>query len=268
MNQVLTAQGRRTRRCPRSAGNIILGFLGELFITLGILLMLYVAWELWWTNIDSANAQKEATQGLVQELGDVVIPEESKDSSQGSSENEKEEKPKDYGPAPVTKITPGSTFGIMYFPRFGNGGSHHPVTSGVDDYVIDNLGIGHYPTTTQPGELGNFAVAAHRQTHGQVFWDIDKLQKGDKIYLQTAEGYYTYTWYKTEVVAPSNGEVLLPVPHQWGVEPTKSILTMTTCHPKYTTQQRMIAYSELTDWQPLDAGPPKEIRDMVIDATS
>jgi len=264
VNRSATVQGRRMERRPRSAGNVVVGFLGELFITLGIILMLYVVWELWWTNIDSAQAQKQATQGLVQELGDVVIPD---DSDEPSEEQEKAEE-KDYGPAPVTKIDPGETFGIMYFPRFGSHGSHHPVTNGVEDRVIDNLGIGHYPSTQQPGELGNFAVAAHRQTHGQVFWDIDKLQKGDKIYLQTAEGYYTYTWYATEVVAPSNGDVLLPTPHQWGVEPTKSILTMTTCHPKYTTQQRMIAYSELTDWRPLDAGPPKEIRDMVIDATS
>jgi len=271
VNRVATAQGRRAERRPRSAGNVIVGFLGELFITIGILLMLYVAWELWWTNIDSAQAQKEVTQVLIQEFGDVVIPDEPEDSSENSSEHSSEkekEETKDYGPAPVTEIAPGSTFGIMYFPRFGSHGSHHPVTSGVEDYVIDNLGIGHYPSTQQPGEKGNFAVAAHRQTHGQVFWDIDKLQEGDKIYLQTAEGYYTYTWYATEVVAPSNGDVLLPTPHKWGVEPTKSILTMTTCHPKYTTQQRMIAYSELTDWQPLDAGPPKEIRDMVIEATS
>lgn len=258
MNRTATAQGRRMQRRQPSAGNRIAGFFGELLITLGILLMLYVVWELWWTNIDSAQAQKEVTANLVQELGDVKVPEI----------NEEEEEEKDYGPAPVTELVPGETFGIMYFPRFGANGSHHPVTYGVEDHVIDNLGIGHYPTTQQPGELGNFAVAAHRQTHGQVFWDIDKLQDGDKIYLQTAEGYYTYTWYATEIVAPSNGGVLLPTPHQWGVEPTKSILTMTTCHPKYSTRQRMIAYSELTDWRPLDAGPPKEIRDMVIDATS
>ena len=162
----------------------------------------------------------------------------------------------------------GETFGIMYFPSFGSNGQYNPVTYGVDSDVIDNLGIGWYPTTQQPGELGNFAVAAHRQTHGQVFWDIDKLSEGDKIYLQTKEGYYTYTWFDTEIVNPSDGDVLLPVPHQWGVEPTESILTMTTCHPKYTTKQRMIAYSKLTNWRPLDAGPPAEIADLVVKATS
>lgn len=255
MNRGTSVRSRRRDSRRQSFGSRLVGFFGELLITLGIVLMLYVVWELWWTNIDSAQAQKQVTADLVQELGDVSVPEDSDDD-------------KDYGPAPVANVPSGQTFGIMYFPSFEKNGSHHPVTYGVGDDVINNLGIGYYPTTQKPGELGNFAVAAHRQTHGQVFWDIDKLKAGDKIYLQTAEGYYTYTWYDTEIVAPSNGDVLLPTPHQWGVEPTRSILTMTTCHPKYTTQQRMIAYSELTSWRPLDAGPPKEIRDMVIDATS
>ena len=164
MNRSATAQGRRLQRRQTSAGSRVVGFFGELMITLGILLMLYVVWELWWTNIDSAQAQKEVTANLVEELGEVVVPEKT----------EQEEVEKDYGPAPVTEVSAGETFGIMYFPRFGANGSHHPVTYGVEDRVIDNLGIGYYPTTQQPGEMGNFAVAAHRQTHGQVFWDIDK----------------------------------------------------------------------------------------------
>ncbi|MGP9488379.1 class E sortase [Glutamicibacter sp. 287] len=258
MNRVASAPGRRMAREKQTVGSRITGFLGELLITLGIVLMLYVVWELWWTNIDSANAQKEVTQNLVQDLGDVVIPEEGVE----------EEEEIDYGPAPVAEADPGDTFGIMYFPTFGKDGTHHPVSYGVQSSVIDNLGIGYYPNTQLPGEKGNFAVAAHRQTHGQVFWDIDKLDNGDHVYLQTKEGYYTYTWFDTEIVAPSNGDVLLPTPHQWGVEPTESILTMTSCHPPFSTRERIIAYSELTDWRPLDAGPPKEIRELVADATS
>ncbi|WP_421014577.1 class E sortase [Glutamicibacter creatinolyticus] len=254
MNRTLARPGRRTDRRPVSVGNRLLGFFGELLITLGIVLMLFVVWELWWTNIDSAHAQKQATGELVQSLGEVNIPETVDE--------------KDYGPAPVTEIADAETFGIMYFPQFGRNGTHHPVTNGVGSDVIDSVGIGHYPTTQKPGEQGNFAVAAHRQTHGQVFWDIDKLGEGDKVYLQTKQGYYTYAWRKTEIVPPSAGEVLLPVPHEYGAEPTTSILTMTSCHPPFTTRERIIAYSELTSWRPLEAGPPEEIRDLVKDATS
>ena len=255
LNRVATSTNRGAHRPRQSVGSRIIGFFGELLITLGIVLMLYVVWELWWTNIDSAQAQQEVTNNLVENLGEVVIPDISDED-------------KDFGPAPVTEIDLGETFGIMYFPSWGKSGTYHPVTQGVGDDVIDSLGIGHYPNTQLPGEQGNFAVAAHRQTHGQVFWDIDQLQEGDKIYLQTKEGYYTYSWSKTEIVNPSDGDVLLPVPHQPGAEANASILTMTTCHPKYTTRQRMIAYSELTDWRPLEAGPPSEIRDLVAKAAS
>lgn len=254
MNRMATSPGPRTARQRQSVGNRITGFLGELLITVGIVLLLFVVWQLWWTNIDANRSQQQATQGLVQNLGDVVISPEGEDV--------------DYGPAPVAQIDAGETFGIMYFPTWGTNGTYHPVSNGVGDYVLDNLGIGHYPTTQAPGEIGNFAVAAHRQTHGQVFWDIDKLHEGDKIYLQTKEGYYTYSWFETEIVAPTDGEVLLPVPKQPGVSAKDSILTMTSCHPKYTTKQRIVAYSKLTDWQPLDAGPPSEIRDLVTKATS
>ncbi|WP_347038626.1 hypothetical protein AAHB37_00100 [Glutamicibacter halophytocola] len=108
MNRSATVQGRRMERRPRSAGNVVVGFLGELFITLGIILMLYVAWELWWTNIDSAQAQQQATQGLVQELGDVVIPD-----SEDPADDEK-----DYGPAPVTEIAPGGDLRDHVLPAF------------------------------------------------------------------------------------------------------------------------------------------------------
>ncbi|PQZ90251.1 class E sortase [Arthrobacter sp. MYb227] len=241
MTQVAT----RRRRKP-SVGQRLLGGLGEILITLGIVLLLFVAWELWWTNLDANKAQQEVTAQFAQglEVGPAL------------------DEDKDFGPAPIAKIPDNETFGIFYIPRFGKDFAH-PVTNGVGMDVLNTVGIGHYPDTQAPGELGNFAVAAHRQTHGQVFWDIDKFQTGDKIYLQTAEGFYTYEWRNTEIVEPSQGEVLLPVPHEPGSEPTTSILTMTSCHPPFTTRLRIIAYSELTSWRPADAGPPREIADLV-----
>lgn len=241
MTQVAT----RRRRKP-SAGQRIMGGFGEILITLGIVLLLFVAWELWWTNIDANKAQQQVTTQFVQGL-EIGI---------GNDDD------KDFGPAPIAKIPEGETFGIFYVPRFGKDFAH-PVTNGVGMDVLNTVGIGHYPETQAPGELGNFAVAAHRQTHGQVFWDIDKFETGDKIYLQTKEGFYTYEWRNTEIVEPSQGEVLLPVPHEPGTEPTTSILTMTSCHPPFTTRLRIIAYSELTSWRPAEAGAPSAIADLV-----
>ena len=231
-------------RTKVSMGQRLLGGVGEILITLGIMALLFVAWELWWTNIDANRAQSEVTSQFAQEL------------------NIGDEGGKDFGPAPVAEIPDGETFGIFYVPRFGKEFAH-PVTNGVGPDVLNTVGIGHYPETQAPGELGNFAVAGHRQTHGQVFWDIDKFENGDKIYLQTREGFYTYEWRNTEIVYPSQSEVLLPVPHQPGQKPTTSILTMTSCHPPFTTRMRIIAYSELTSWFPSEAGPPAEIADLV-----
>lgn len=239
----------RSATLPRkrsSVGQRLLGGFGEILITLGVILLLFVAWELWWTNIDSNRAQNVATEQFTQRL------------EVGTAQG----KEQDFGPAPITKIPENETFGMFYIPRFGKDFAH-PVTNGVGSEVLNSVGIGHYPETQSPGEMGNFAVAAHRQTHGQVFWNIDKFENGDKIYLQTLEGFYTYEWRSTEIVNPTQVEVLLPVPHQPGVQPSTSILTMTSCHPPFTTRMRIIAYSELISWRPPEAGPPLEIADVV-----
>lgn len=244
----MTRSAVRARTRP-TVGQRLLGGFGEILITLGIVLLLFVGWELWWTNIDADRAQTQVTSDFVQGL--QVGP--------GDGTNAPE---KDFGPPPITEIPNGETFGVFYIPRFGSNFAH-PVTNGVGMDVLNNVGIGHYPETQEPGELGNFAVAAHRQTHGQVFWNIDKFQAGDKIYLQTRKGFYTYEWRDTEIVHPAQGEVLLPVPHEPGAKPTTSMLTMTSCHPPFTTRMRIIAYAELESWRPADAGPPAEIADLV-----
>ena len=82
--------------------------------------------------------------------------------------------------------------------------------------MLDTLGIGHYQGTAMPGAAGNFAVAGHRQTHGAVLDNIDALVPGDRIYVQTREGYYVYVFRNSQIVLPSRTDVLLPVPTQAG----------------------------------------------------
>jgi sortase A len=125
--------------------------------------------------------------------------------------------------------------------------------------VLDKNGIGHYPGTQMPGEIGNFAVAAHRTTHGAPFKQLATLQVGDKIYVQTADGYYTYAFRGLEYVRPNGVGVLDPVPQFAGIAPTDRILTMTSCNPMFSASERIIAYSSLESWQPISAGPPAAI---------
>lgn len=248
---------------PHSGLAILLGIIGEVLITLGIVLGLFVAWELWWTNIDADRDQDAAVEQMV-------------DRFAGQSTIEAEPGPKDpveasaadrarYGaPRPASMVGEGA-FGVLYVPRFGPDYAR-PINEGVDNGVLDHLGIGHYPQTQAPGEAGNFAVAGHRQSHGQVFWNIDKLTSGDYLYVQTQEGYYTYRYTSTEIVHPSDGSVLLPVPHQPQKTADESLLTMTSCDPPFTTRMRIIAYAQLESWRPSDAGPPAPVAEAVDNA--
>ncbi|WP_144660208.1 class E sortase [Paenarthrobacter nicotinovorans] len=251
------SQGEELRpRKKRGASNVIRKIsqiLGELLITAGIVLLLFVAWELWWTNVEADAKQTEAVKSFAQEFTGPVAPA----APTG---------PVDYG-TPVVGKAPGhgGTIGIMYIPRFGQDYTR-PIIEGTSSDVLDTLGLGHYGSTSMPGAPGNFAVAGHRQTHGAVLDNIHTLVPGDKIYVQTADGYYTYVFRNNQIVLPDRTDVLLPVPTQPGATPTESFLTMTSCNPRFGAQERIIAYSLLESWQPASAGPPSEIAAQVARA--
>jgi sortase A len=137
---------------------------------------------------------------------------------------------------------------------------------GTSTDVLDTLGLGHYADTAMPGATGNFAVAGHRQTHGAVLDNIHTLVPGDKIYVQTRDGFYVYVFRNNQIVLPSATDVLLPVPTQPAAKPTEAYLTMTSCNPRFGSQERIIAYSLLEHWQPASAGPPAEIAAQVAKA--
>lgn len=235
------------------------GVVGELMITVGVVLLLFVVWELWWTNIDADHTQNDlAHQTLQQFPGSGAWSANDPKSPAAAAIGDREK----YGAPPAANLHGSQTFGMLYVPRFGDDYGR-PISEGVGSDVLDHLGIGHYPGTQLPGEAGNFAVAAHRQTHGQVFWNIDKLTEGDRLYVQTQEGYYTYRYRDTEIVDPAETGVLLPVPHQLGQRAADSLLTLTSCDPPFTTRMRIIAYADLESWRPPEVGPPAAIADTV-----
>jgi sortase A len=231
---------------------------GEIIITLGIVLALFVAWQLWWTNVETSNHQKLAIESFFAETKkEPKLPEipEASNSTNGSETLE-------------SSVIPdtGDILGIMYIPRFGADYTR-PIIQGTSSAQLDTLGLGHYTDTALPGEVGNFAVAGHRQTHGAVFDNIDTLVPGDKIYVQTKDGYFTYVFESREIVLPENSGVLLPVPHEPTVKPTERLLTMTTCHPRFGSEQRFIAYSKLEEKRSMAEGPPDEIKNQVKKAS-
>jgi len=248
---------------PASGVGILRGtvqVIGELLITAGIILLLFVAWQLWWTNVESDARQSEIIKEFAHDLGGPAPAGPDPDPAGTPAP------PVDYG-TPVVSAAPAhaGTIGIMYIPRFGENYTR-PIVQGTSTDVLDTLGLGHYANTAMPGAVGNFAVAGHRQTHGAVLDNIHLLVPGDRIYVQTKDGYYVYVFRNNQIVLPSQTDVLEPVPTRPGATPTESFLTMTSCNPRFGSQERIIAYALLDSWRPSSAGPPAEIAAQVAAA--
>lgn len=241
---------RRQRRASpkrRPARPTFLGVVGELLITAGLFVLLFVVWELYWTNI-GANREAEAHRDtMIESFG------AQHDADFDGS-----------GPDPSVPedVTTGDPWGMLYIPRFGPDYTV-PVLDGVGE-EIDSAVVGRYESSPRPGEDGNLALAGHRQTYGAVLWDMDQLRDGDRLYLQTANGWWVYETRMVHIVQPTDVEVLAPNPmDSQATEPDGQWLTLTTCHPPYTVLERMITHAELVDFVPLSDGAPAEIAETV-----
>lgn len=249
------------RRAPRKALHAVVHVSGELLITAGLVMLLYLAWELWWTNIEADRRQNAAVQEFLSDtdIGPGTAGGMEPDSGAADQDT--------FGPPPV--LAPGEaagrTFAVVYVPRFGDDYSR-PVTDGVGLDVLDSLGLGHYPETALPGAVGNFAVAGHRQTHGQVLDAVHTLVPGDKIHVQTKDGYYTYVYRNSQIVMPHRTDVIAPVPTRPGSKATERVLTLTTCNPRFGSSERIAAYAVMDSWRPTAAGPPADIAEQVTRA--
>lgn len=145
----------------------------------------------------------------------------------------------------------GEPFARMYVPSWGKD-YVRPIYQGTNLSILDK-GIGHYVNTSLPEEAGNFAVAAHRTTVGANFYKIDELKTGDKIYVETNDTLYEYTFVNHIIIKPTETDVLNPVPYGFNADAAPKealnplhILTMTSCNPIYSDKERIIAYSVMT----------------------
>lgn len=227
----------------------ITGVVGELMITVGVLLALFVVWQLWWTDVTAGRIRAEtlANQGWAPPPATVVPPADLP-----------AEDPPVLGPIPE-----GEVFGNLFIPRFGSD-YEVPIAQGVDKRTILDVGnIGHYPETAMPGELGNFSLAAHRSTYAKPFNRIADIQPGDAIVVRTEDYWYVYEATEWLVVMPSNVEVISPIP---GLMPgeeipelTERYITLTTCHPLFSARERFIYHGVFKYWMPVSAGTPVEL---------
>jgi sortase A len=264
----LGAHTTATARPVRLAMDKGMVLVGEILITAGVVLGLFVVWQLFYTDVQSDRTQAAA-------LDELTFPETARvaaSTGTGTDETAQPDAPtivqmipddlKVYSPegAPVLGAqTEATTFGALHVPRWGYD-YVKPISEGTDRArVLDRLGIGHYSDTVMPGAVGNFSIAGHRTSYGKPFTNIQLLEKGDALVVQADSAWYVYRVTSTEVVLPTYMAAIAPTPGSPGVAPTAASITLTSCHPRYSAEQRYIAHGELEYWAPAGFGYPSEI---------
>jgi len=268
-------------RHPRpSVGRIA----GELLLTVGVVLLLFVIYELFWTNITSARLQQEATAGLEEQWASRP--------------------PSDVGdePVPPPAPEPGQPFARLHLPTLGQD-AQYTVIEGTGEEDL-RTGPGHYPDTQLPGERGNLALAGHRNGSGAVFQHIDRLRSCDAVVVETETQWLTYRVLPfseqsqqrrdeaadclppelvqriavgdyshvpgQHITTPDAIEVISPMPGApWpdDDEPDtpavdghaaagssypmlERLVTLTTCHPQFSNTERLIVHGVLAETTP------------------
>ena len=200
-------------------------------MTLGL-----VGYQLFVTDLINESVQADAREELVGELEfrrldlpEPVQVEEPTSSTVATNQIE----PISYQPEEVDE----EGVPIAQF-RIPDIGLDAVVFEGVTPEALRN-GPGHMPWTPVPGQPGNAVISGHRTTYGAPFYDLDLLEPGDRIEVDTAIGTHVYTVRETVIVAPTDVWVTDPRPGAW--------LTLTTCHPKLSARERLIVFAELTE---------------------
>ncbi|WP_185995290.1 class E sortase [Nocardioides campestrisoli] len=213
----------------RAAGATAVRGLAELMLTTGALLAAFAFYLLVWTNVQTHYAQADHLEEF---------------------RAEQRQHPQGRTLEPRT----GDGLNVLHIPRLGVDWEW-VVVEGVDLETL-NDGPGHFPGTALPGKVGNYAVAGHRATHGEPFAALDQLVEGDEVHVEAADGWYTYqvTW--SRIIAPTQVDVVAPVPGQPGRRPTARTMTLVTCHPRWGSTERLVVGAQLVERRSPAAGPP------------
>ncbi|MGW2489552.1 class E sortase [Streptomyces sp. NPDC001606] len=231
--------GERPRRLGRIATAV--SVLGELLITAGLLLALFVVYSLWWTNVIADRKADQRADRVRQHW------------------------------ARSTDDTPGALdtkdgIGFLHVPSMHNG--EVLVEKGTGTDVLNDGVAGYYTDPVKAvlpmsGKDGNFTLAAHRDGHGAKFHNIDKVEKGDPIVFETRDDWYVY---KVFAILPEtskyNVKVISQIPTEAGRKKPGHYITLTTCTPVYTSLYRYVVWGELVRVDKVDSKrtPPAELR--------
>jgi sortase A len=236
---------------------------GETLVTLGVVLLLFCVYELKVTNLVTARAQEQLADHLRAQW-DAPVAAPASPAPTPTADRALAVPPPTAAPTPppVPPVELGSGIAVLRIPRLGDWNDRPPViVEGVSTADLKK-GPGHIPGTALPGEVGNVVLSGHRTTYGAPFERLDELQPGDAVVVETRDSWFTYTVTGTRIVRPSAIEVTYPVPGERGATPTERLLTMTTCHPRFSARQRMVVSAELRATDAKSSGTPAALAEV------
>src|SRR5437899_716163 len=189
---------------------------GRLLVGLGVLVLLFVAYQLWGTRLSESHSQDVLRHQL------AGPP---RGSSGGTAPAQ--------APVNPVAVPEGRAVGLIRIPKIG-----------VDKAIVEGTGTsdlrqgpGHYAGTPLPGQPGNAAVAGHRTTYGAPFSRLDELRSGDQVVVIAPQGTFRYNINRSLVVEPSDVSVIAPV--------NANELTLTTCTPRFSAARRLVVQATL-----------------------
>lgn len=230
--------------------------IGQTLMTIGVVLLLFVVYTLWVTNLFAAQDQNQLADQLSTRWS---VPVATQPVSPGEAPATGPAAPAAGPVVPDVPVVPelGAAYARVYLPSLGHGVSSPLVAvEGVSTADLQKGGPGHLPGSAAPGAIGNSVFSGHRTTYGAPFGDLGELTMGQVVVVETQTEFFTYTVTGIQIVQPTAIEVTYPVPGNRAAKPTQRLLTLTTCNPKYSAKQRLIIRGELTDARSKSAGLP------------
>ena len=243
----------------------MVALVGRLLVLTGLLMLGFVAYQLWGTGVQTAAAQRDLDSRFTALIAQAAAEPEPEVSTTTST-------PSEPAPTATVRVTDVSTSIAVATTVPASPPSWPPSTGialgdpiariemptlGTDHIVVAGVGVdelqqgpGHFPDTPLPGQLGNAAIAGHRTTYGQPFHDVDQLAPGDDIVLTTPAGRFVYQVTDTRIVAPTDYHVVATT--DWD----NAMLTLTSCHPKWSAAQRIIVSAALDTSRSDTPSPP------------
>ena len=211
---------------------------GELLVTAGMVLLLFVVYEVYVTDLLTAQRQDQLSEELREEWASTPAQER----------------------GTITRVDIGDAFGVLRIPRLGEDYTR-VVLEGTQEEQLSQ-GPGHYVDSAMPGEEGNLSLAGHRVGKGSPFMELDGMRAGDPVVVETADSWFVYRVLGDpatgdvdtdrsgipgmHIVSPSAVEVVSPTPNAAAsAAPSGAYLTLTTCHPRYSARQRLVVHARL-----------------------